>query len=78
MGTEERVERFSAEAGASRKIIHIDMDAFYASVEQRDNNPPASSPGTASCSGSRRANGRTQSQPLDPASSFGLLLIPAS
>ena len=37
MGTEERAERFSAEAGASRKIIHIDMDAFYASVEQRDN-----------------------------------------
>src|SRR6266478_976843 len=26
----------SAEAGRSRKIIHIDMDAFYASVEQRD------------------------------------------
>jgi DNA polymerase IV len=37
MGTEERAAGFSAEAGGSRKIIHIDMDAFYASVEQRDN-----------------------------------------
>src|SRR5262245_30402349 len=37
MGTEERAEGFSGEAGRSRKIIYIDMDAFYASVEQRDN-----------------------------------------
>src|SRR5438105_11708148 len=36
MGTEERAESFSGEAGRLRKIIHIDMDAFYASVEQSD------------------------------------------
>jgi DNA polymerase IV len=37
MGTEERVGESPAKTGGSRKIIHIDMDAFYASVEQRDN-----------------------------------------
>src|SRR5271169_6508694 len=37
MRTEERAEGVSADAGGIRKIIHIDMDAFYASVEQRDN-----------------------------------------
>ena len=37
MGTEEREEGSSIEAAGPRKIVHIDMDAFYASVEQRDN-----------------------------------------
>src|SRR3981081_2649629 len=37
MGTEERAEGCSAEAAGARKIIHIDMDWFYDSVEQGDN-----------------------------------------
>src|SRR5271168_2540503 len=32
------------EEGRARKIIHIDMDAFYASVEQRDNRDLKSRP----------------------------------
>src|SRR6516165_7594379 len=38
MAIEGCLEGSSATAAVrSRKIIHIDMDAFYASVEQRDN-----------------------------------------
>ena len=37
METETRAEQSMFGAGGIRKIIHIDMDAFYASAEQRDN-----------------------------------------
>jgi DNA polymerase-4 len=33
----EGAEQSPFAAGGLRKVIHIDMDAFYASVEQRDN-----------------------------------------
>jgi DNA polymerase-4 len=36
MVTAEDVELSPAGAGDLRKIIHVGMDAFYASVEQRD------------------------------------------
>jgi DNA polymerase-4 len=37
IGAEKDRQVGSVEPVRARKIIHIDMDAFYASVEQRDN-----------------------------------------
>ena len=36
-GDQTRMPEAAAAPARQRKIIHIDMDTFYASVEQRDN-----------------------------------------
>src|SRR5271170_6140391 len=51
--TESEVDSASASAEADRKIVHVDMDAFYASVEQRDDPKLRGNPGIVAWRGNR-------------------------
>jgi hypothetical protein len=69
LGAAEERQVASVEPVRPRKIIHIDMDAFYASVEQRDKSQPRGKPLAVGGSREHDANGEIAIRRRQPPSS---------